>query len=133
MRASSLAIWAAVVGAMLWMVGCLPESATCSDQPVTAQCSDSLDSRERCLQQGGCWDVWGLAPVESCNCPTTDQGKACAADSDCQGMCLIEGGDPQAANGCPAVTQGTCSELVRSFGCFCYLDDHGEAIGICAD
>ena len=114
-------------------VACWEEPGRCGEVSVTAECSSDLDSRERCLAEGGCWDVWCLAPEASCNCPTTDHGEACASASDCQGMCLLDEGDPTSAEGCPAVAAGSCSEMTRSFGCMCYLDSDGAAQGICAD
>lgn len=41
------------------------DETTCSDAAVTAACGDDLDSKGACLDEGGCWGIWGLAPEPS--------------------------------------------------------------------
>jgi hypothetical protein len=43
---------------------------------------------EACKTCNGVWAVHGLSQTPSCNCRTTDGGKACRDGNNCQGMCI---------------------------------------------
>jgi hypothetical protein len=119
---------------LLAVTACGPkvDGQGCPDVEVTSACDASLASESACHDQGGCWAVWGLAPSESCNCPTSDAGATCASSADCQGICIVPG-SPTSAEGCVTTEGGTCSDFATMYGCFCYVDDEGSLQDICAD
>ena len=61
----------------------------------------------------------GLDPGETCNCRTTDAGKACHDSDDCQGWCVATGFTVVETRGADqyGYTSGTCSELVDRYTC----------------
>lgn len=81
-------------------------------------------TKEECLQKGGTWKQWGLAPVESCNLPATDAGKVCTDFSQCQGTCLGES---------LKSTEGKCTDWVRTGGCQSILKNGKVENIICLD
>ncbi|MCX7589628.1 MAG: hypothetical protein N2Z85_01665, partial [Patescibacteria group bacterium] len=68
------------------------------------------ETQDKCLKQNGIWKKWALAPKESCNLKTTDQGNVCFDNSECQGWCQV---DKKTAK-----KSGQCSDRVMEFGCF---------------
>lgn len=69
--------------------------------------------------KGGTVGRGGLLPDELCFLPEPDAGKACTRKTDCAGLCLAD-------------TQ-TCSPVSPMFGCFEFLDETGQKVGICID
>jgi hypothetical protein len=118
--------------AALLVGACDTGETTCGEDPVTAACSADLDSRGACLDEGGCWGIWGLAPEPSCNCPTTDAGEPCdPAAATCEGLCLHFDYD---GNGtCAQPAQGECSDMQQMYGCFCTWSEETGWTEICAD
>jgi len=82
------------------------------------------ETKEACLQKGGSWKQWGLAPAESCNLPATDGGKVCTDFSQCQGNCLGEN---------LKSTEGKCTDWVRTGGCQFILRNGKVNNVICSD
>lgn len=80
-----------------------------------------------CAARGGTWTQLGRAPVKQCLLRTTDAGKACTDNRQCEGLCLAAEGTPDG----PA-TGGTCSVDTNVFGCRTRLQD-GRASTLCVD
>jgi hypothetical protein len=93
----------------------------CVEEPPTRSGGKPLGEVERaqCLMQGGTIGQGGLSPDEVCILPQADAGKACTKQSDCSGMCLAD--------------TMTCSTVKPMFGCFEFLDETGQKVGICID
>ena len=67
----------------VWEEGC---GAT--NQPVSSE--NLPQDKETCETQGGEWDRFGLAIKEKCNLPTSDAGKTCINQNECEGSCLVD-------------------------------------------
>lgn len=95
--------------------------AACVEQPPAPPVSKPLSDADRaeCLMQGGKVGRGGLLPDEVCFRTEPDAGKACSKKTDCAGMCLAE--------------TRTCSKVSPMFGCFEFLDETGQTVGICID
>lgn len=104
-----------------------PTTPACGTAAVTASCTDDLPTEAACLAEGGCWGAYGIAGTVFCNCREPDAGEPCTSHDDCSGFCQ---GPSGAA--CADATEGTCSELVATFGCHCRLDDTGN-VELCVD
>jgi len=114
----------ALLGSCWGSAGCrtaapAPAPATAAAAPRTAKDCQAAGCR-------GQWGVHGLAEEPSCNCRTTDGGKPCRDQADCQGQCVL-GEKPErqvTAPGPPArgYLVGRCSELVTVFGCHSFIE-----------
>ncbi len=95
--------------------------AACVEKPPAGPEGQPLGDAERaeCLMKGGKVGRGGLLPDEVCFLPEPDAGKACTNKTDCQGMCLAD--------------TRTCSPVTPMFGCFEFLDETGQKVGICID
>ncbi|MBL9072249.1 hypothetical protein [Tabrizicola sp.] len=95
--------------------------ASCVEEPSTGPQGKALTSTERaeCLMKGGKVGRGGLLPDEVCFLPEPDAGKSCTKKTDCEGLCLAD--------------TRTCSPVTPMFGCFEFLDDTGQKVGICID
>ncbi len=94
--------------------------AGCVEEPTGPQ-GKALSAAERteCLAKGGSVGRGGLLPDEICFLPQPDAGKSCTKQSDCEGTCLAD--------------TRTCSKVTPIFGCFEFLDETGQKVGICID
>ena len=95
--------------------------AGCVEEPPAGPQGKPLSDADRaeCLMQGGKVGRGGLLPDEVCFRPEPDAGKACSKKTDCEGMCLADA--------------RTCSTVSPMFGCFDFLDETGQELGICVD
>lgn len=95
--------------------------AGCVEEPPAGPQGKRLSDADRaeCLMQGGTVGRGGLLPDEVCFRPEPDAGKACSKKTDCEGMCLAD--------------TRTCSTVSPMFGCFEFLDETGQTVGICID
>ncbi|MBK8439386.1 MAG: hypothetical protein IPL38_07720 [Rhodobacter sp.] len=75
--------------------------------------------RADCLMRGGTTGYGGLFPDELCFTPMKDAGQSCTKAGDCEGQCLAD--------------TKTCSKVSPIFGCYDYLDETGQVVGICVD
>ena len=67
--------------------------------PAGAQTPPDTDPAiARCLDEGGSWQTSSLSG-SSCVRPTTDAGRACTDDAQCQGLC-VPGDDAYGEPGC---------------------------------
>lgn len=105
---------------IVWLIATLALVA-CVEKPPSGPQGKPLTKAERaeCLMQGGRVGRGGLLPDEVCFLPEADAGKACTKKSDCEGMCLAD--------------TRTCSPVTPMFGCFEFLDESGQRVGICID
>jgi len=93
----------------------------CVEAPPGGPQGKALTKAERaeCLMKGGSTGRGGLFPDEVCFLPEPDAGKACTKKTDCEGLCLAD--------------TRTCSPVTPMFGCFEFLDETGQKVGICID
>jgi hypothetical protein len=102
------------IAAVLMLMGCVEEPPTRTEGKPLGE-----GERAECLMQGGTVGQGGMLPDEVCVLPKADAGKACTKKSDCAGMCLAD--------------TMTCSAVTPMFGCFEFLDETGQKVGICID
>jgi hypothetical protein len=92
-------------------------------------------SKESCEQAGGTWKKVAIDPVETCNLPTTDAGKACSSSNVCEGVCLANLSQDELRSGMKGrliKTEGICSKWVKVYGCVGFVYQ-GWAQVICLD
>jgi len=46
------------------------------------------DTKQECVEKGGKWILYPMGQFYFCAVKTTDKGKACSDDSECQGDCI---------------------------------------------
>ena len=80
-----------------------------------------------CVQRGGQWTQLGRAPVHQCLMPTTDGGRPCTDNAQCEGLCLAPEGSLDGAR-----VGGACSADSNRFGCRQQLRQ-GAAFTLCVD
>ncbi len=76
------------------------------------------EDRAACEAEGGHVGR-GIGPAEICIRPTTDAGKSCTTNADCESFCLAE--------------TATCGEWKPLFGCHEVLVGEGQSVTICLD
>ncbi|WP_103258330.1 hypothetical protein [Tabrizicola aquatica] len=101
----------------LALIAVLTLGACVEEAPDGKRLSEA--DRAACLMQGGTVGRGGLLPDEVCFRPEPDAGKSCTAADDCSGVCLAD--------------TRTCSPVSPLFGCFEFLDETGQTVGICID
>ena len=79
-----------------------------------------------CEAKGGNYAQRGRAGLYSCAVSYADAGKVCRKASDCEGQCRVE-------DGASAASQGQCQATSDRFGCYTFLDEQGQPVGICVD
>lgn len=72
-----------------------------------------------CEAKGGTWGGAGKSGAKTCILPTTDGGKTCRKQGDCDGLCLAR--------------SGTCSPIKPLFGCNEVLQADGQRVTLCID
>jgi hypothetical protein len=99
--------------------------SACVDAPPSGPEGRALTDAERadCLMRGGTVGRGGLLPDEICFLPLADGGKACSKKTDCEGMCVVD----------PVSRAASCAKVTPQFGCFDFLDETGQELGICVD
>lgn len=106
----------------------------CVDPAVAAKlpACQAATTQADCTAAGGTWGRFGMAPMDSCSCPTGWGACTCTRSSDCGGaMCSapLAGG---AGSNC-AATVGACVKRTPTFGCLCVFETDGVAHGLCID
>ena len=105
------------------------------------------DQAAQCLRQGGRWEVLGFSGP-GCNLPTSDNGKPCSDNRECEGLCLADKAEIMADNGQGILVpdayliekmnakgvelQGVCSGWQSTFGCQVVVEN-GKYVEICVD
>lgn len=136
----------ALAGLMLslGLSACVVPSEAASDpaaEPTTATVSSGMPAlpeggegehgysaaaESECLTKGGTYARRGMMGLYSCALPYADAGKVCRKASDCEGQCRIEDMDPD-------TKVGKCQATNDPFGCYSYLEENGQVVGICVD
>ena len=78
----------------------------------------SSDAKSKCETEGGNYEVVGILQAFNCNMPANDAGETCSDSSECDGLCLADG--------------GVCSVKTTNFGCIPILEN-GKEVTICID
>lgn len=93
--------FAALLGLSAVVAGCVTQADSGRDAPhaITATQAEVdepiISSQKQCESLGGTWKRVGPRQLEACDRPTSDGGKACHDNSECQSRCLApEGADP---------------------------------------
>lgn len=108
---------------MLLIVGLIAYSQFKSNEPPPWKGKDT-SSKDSCEAVGGAWGPQGLSQREMCNLPTTDAGRRCQDNGDCQGACVAKVSREQldARNGMMRAA-GTCTAWTINFGCHAFVQD----------
>ena len=112
----------------------MPASAPAATAPVGASPAPQEGRFENfaqadkaaCEAEGGSYARRGRARLYSCAVSYADAGKVCRKASDCEGQCRVE-------DGASAPSQGQCQATSDRFGCYTFLDEKGQPVGICVD
>lgn len=91
---------------------------------------------DECQRAGGAWGPAGIFPQPICRMPTTDAGRACSDDGECQGSCLAdltEAQRRQVLNGQRVRALGQCTSAVQTFGCQARVEKGYVTAILCLD
>ena len=102
------------------------ESDPDAESEVIDRSGYSEADKVSCIAKGGTYERRGMMGMYSCATPYADAGKTCRKAGDCEGQCRIERMDSGAE-------VGKCQATTDNFGCYAYLGDEGEVLGICVD
>ncbi len=94
------------------------------------------DDRAGCEKAGGSWGPAGIFPQPICRVPTTDGGRPCADDGECQGRCLATlspAERDQVQSGERLSLLGACTTVTPVFGCMAIVEEGYVARILCAD
>jgi hypothetical protein len=94
-------------------------------------------SQQECENKKGRWGRIGLFPQETCNLPTSDEGKTCNNPSDCEGSCVAtlskEDQDKAMKQKVSIETSGKCTPWLTTVGCIAQVQE-GKVNGmLCID
>lgn len=107
---------AAVLVAAL-VAACTPEEAPA---PGAAVFVGEAGAAERlCVASGGTWGQGARPGAFTCFQRTGDGGRACAASTECEGLCLAR--------------SRTCAPVTPLLGCNDVLDSRGQASTLCIE
>ena len=112
----------------------MPASAPAATEPVGASRAPQEGRFENfaqadkaaCEARGGSYGRRGRAGLYSCAVTYADAGKVCRKADDCEGQCRVE-------DSASAPSQGQCQATSDRFGCYTFLDEQGQPVGICVD
>lgn len=105
-------------------------SRVCGVEPVIPT------DRTNCERAGGNWGPAGIFPKPICRVPTSDGGRACADDGECEGRCLATltpGQRTEVQNGGRIEILGACTSVTPVFGCIAIVEKGWVARILCAD
>jgi hypothetical protein len=103
-----------ILAGVLMLAACTPEGPEPAETPQSRP-----TDRAACTAAGGSWERGGMLGNYICFRPEPDAGQSCKAAKDCSGFCMAD--------------SGTCSVISPQFGCFEFLDDAGQPMGLCLD
>ena len=114
----------------IWEEGC-----GITNQP--ASLDNIPQDKETCEMRGGEWGPIGIFPEEECNLPTSDSGKTCSNQDECEGACLADLSQKEEDK---IIKQkevierkGKCTSWLINVGCGAHVNN-GKIDGIlCAD
>ena len=114
----------------VWEEGC-----GITNQPASR--NNIPEDKETCEAQKGEWGRFGLSIKEQCNLPTSDAGKTCSNQDECEGACLVdlsqEGQDRVTEQKEIIETNGRCTSWLFTYGCNAYVEDGKVAEILCTD
>jgi hypothetical protein len=114
----------------IWEEGCGKTS-----QPA---CRDDIpQDKETCEAEAGAWGRLGLSQDERCNPATSDAGKTCSNQNECESACLADLTQEEQNRIIDqkeiVETDGSCTSRLLIYGCNAYVND-GKVDGIlCVD
>jgi len=83
----------------------------CSHLPVSRDVRLTPEQRANCEAQGGTVERI-LTAMEACVRPTSDGGKPCTDNSQCEGVCIAPSGAKK-----DSIVTGTCATDIGRMGC----------------
>ncbi|WP_336986683.1 hypothetical protein [Altererythrobacter aquiaggeris] len=86
----------------------------------------SQSAKAACEAGNGNYQRAGRAGRYNCITPYADAGKVCRAANECEGQCRVELDAPEDA-------PGKCQADSNRFGCYGFISETGERVGICVD
>jgi hypothetical protein len=102
------------------------------DSPDIVDVTTTLqkNSKELCEASGGRWEKTGQDEFEACNPPTSDAGKTCFSEGECEGACVsdVTMTDLKKAGGL-ITTAGRCTGWKKTKGCNALVEG-GQVRGI---
>lgn len=114
----------------VWEEGC-----GITNQPASR---DNIpQDKETCEAQEGEWGRFGLVIKEQCNLTTSDAGKTCANQNECEGACIVElseeDQDRITKQNEVIETNGKCTSWLLTYGCNAYVKDGKVDSIMCLD
>ncbi|UCV21862.1 hypothetical protein [Ferribacterium limneticum] len=91
-------------------------------------CYSEADER-KCREEGGSWEVGGMANLFRCVKTAADAYKPCRDDSECQFGCRYVGPHPSPDQ----EVVGKCHGSNKYFGCFAPVKNGKLGVGMCVD
>lgn len=94
------------------------------------------DDRADCEKAGGTWGPVGIFPKPICRVPTSDGGRPCADDGECEGRCLAKlspAERDQVQSGGRLQVLGACTGVTPVFGCMAIVEKGWVSRILCAD
>jgi len=112
---------------------CTPNTMDCgqgSCRCIANSCVALMKGNEQmeCESKGGRWEKIGTALVPRCNLPTSDKGKDCQSNRECESVCLAPKGAKQGE-----ISTGKCYGWELKVGCYSSIDDGIVNPMICVD
>lgn len=107
-----------------------PPSRACGVEPAIP------DDRAGCEKAGGTWGPVGIFPKPICRVPTSDGGRPCGDDGECEGRCLATltpGQRDEVQSGGRLQVLGACTEVTPVFGCMAIVEKGWVSRILCAD
>jgi hypothetical protein len=73
-----------------WLLGCAALLAGCGDagRAIGPEKPERPNTQEQCRAKGGEWILYPMGQFHFCVIRTSDSGKACSDDGQCQGDCV---------------------------------------------
>lgn len=102
---------------VLALAACLPTARTPKLEPVGVARVEA--DRTACLKRGGEFHLLAKTGAYVCLSRPRDAGKACSAESDCEGACLAR--------------SGTCAPVMPLVGCHEVLTRSGTRVTECVE
>ena len=114
----------------VWEEGC-----GITNQPASR---DNIpQDKETCEARRGEWGRFGLVIKEQCNLPTSDAGKICSNQNECEGACIVELSEKEqdrlTKQNEIIETNGRCTSWLLTYDCNAYVKDGKVDSIICAD
>ncbi|WP_051227392.1 hypothetical protein [Oceanospirillum beijerinckii] len=89
----------------------------------------SLTSEQSCHQAGGSWEKVGRRQKAACVLPTSDRGKRCSDNKQCEVACIVSKRGIKAGD----AVEGQCHHSTNLFGCKARVVDGVARPTLCID